>query len=147
MGFRFFADHRVSNAMMQTLREAGHEVVRLREHLPVESPDTDVIAKAQQLDAVLLSLNGDFADIVTYPPAHYQGIIALQVRNHPEAIPQLMQRLQDYLSSHIDRAHYCGKLLELFLNSIRSGSLAQPRCPPNHPQSDLCGCGNAAPKC
>jgi predicted nuclease of predicted toxin-antitoxin system len=62
---------------MQTLREAGHEVVRLREQLPLESPDADVIAKAQQLDAILLSLNGDFADIVTYPPADYQGIIAL----------------------------------------------------------------------
>ena len=92
MGFRFFVDHCVSNAMMQILRAAGHEVIRLREHLPVESPDTDVIAKAQQLDAVLLSLNGDFADIVAYPPAIYPGIIALQVRNHPEIIPQLMQR-------------------------------------------------------
>ncbi|ETW93538.1 MAG: hypothetical protein ETSY2_51275 [Candidatus Entotheonella gemina] len=71
MGLRFFADHCVSNAIMQTLREAEHEVVRLREYLPVESLDTDVIAKAQQLDAVLLSLNGDFADIVIYPPANY----------------------------------------------------------------------------
>jgi predicted nuclease of predicted toxin-antitoxin system len=54
MSFRFFADHCVSNAMMHTLREGGHEVVPLREHLPVESPDTEVIAKAQQLDAILL---------------------------------------------------------------------------------------------
>jgi predicted nuclease of predicted toxin-antitoxin system len=100
MGFRFFADHCVSNAIMQTLRAGGHEVVRLREQLPVESPDAIVIAKAQQLDAILLSLNGDFTDIVAYPPVDYQGIIALQVRNHPEIIPQLMQRLQDYLASH-----------------------------------------------
>jgi len=79
MSFRFFADHCVSNAIMQTLREGVHEIARLREHLPVESPDAIVIAKAQQLDAILLSLNGDFSDIVTYPPADYQGIIALQV--------------------------------------------------------------------
>ena len=76
MGLRFFADHCVSNAIMQTLREGGHEVMRLREHLPVESLDTVVIAQAQHLDAILLSLNGDFADIVTYSPADYQGIIA-----------------------------------------------------------------------
>ena len=119
MGFQFFADHCVSNAIMQTLREAGHEVVRLREHLPVESPDADVIAKAQQLDALLLSLNGDFAAIVTYPPANYQGIIALQVRNHPEIIPQLMQRLQNYLSSHADREYYRGKLLVVEVHRIR----------------------------
>jgi predicted nuclease of predicted toxin-antitoxin system len=119
MGFRFFADHCVSNAIMQTLRETGHEVVRLREQLPIESPDAVVIAKAQQLDAILLSLNGDFADIVAYPPADYQGIIALQVRNHPEIIPQLMQRLQDYLSSHANRAYYRGKLLVVEVHRIR----------------------------
>lgn len=48
MGLRFFADHCVSNAMMQTLRETGHEVIRLREQLPIESPDAVVIAKAQR---------------------------------------------------------------------------------------------------
>ena len=119
MGFRFFADHCVSNAIMQTLRAGGHEVVRLREQLPVESPDAVVIAKAQQLDAILLSLNGDFADIVTYPPADYQGIIAIQVRNHPEIIPQLMNRLHDYLSSHADREYYRGKLLVVEVHRIR----------------------------
>jgi predicted nuclease of predicted toxin-antitoxin system len=93
--------------------------MRLREHLPIESPDTVVIAQAQHLDAILLSLNKDFADIVTYPPADYQGIIALQVRNHPEIIPQLMQRLQDYLSSHADREYYPGKLLVVEVHRIR----------------------------
>ena len=119
MGFRFLADHCVSTAIIQTLREAGHEVIRLREQLPVESPDGVVIAKAQQLDAILLSLNGDFADIVAYPPADYQGIIALQVRNHPEIIPQLMQRLQAYFSSHADREYYRGTLLVVEVHRIR----------------------------
>jgi len=36
--------------------------------MPTDSPDSIVLSKAQQLDAVLVSLNGDFADIVTYPP-------------------------------------------------------------------------------
>jgi predicted nuclease of predicted toxin-antitoxin system len=119
MGLRFFADHCISNAIMQALREAGHEVLRLRDYLPVESPDPIVIAQTQQLDAVLLALNGDFADIVTYPPANYQGIIALQVRNHPEIIPQLMARLLAYLSSHADREHYRGRLLLVEVHRIR----------------------------
>jgi hypothetical protein len=46
IGLRFFADHFMSNAIMQTLREAGHEVVRLREQLPVESPDAVVAGVA-----------------------------------------------------------------------------------------------------
>jgi predicted nuclease of predicted toxin-antitoxin system len=84
MALRFLADHCISNPIVQTLRDATHEVVRLKDVLPVESPDATVIAKAQEIDAILLSMNGDFADIVTYPPKNYKGIVALQMRNHPE---------------------------------------------------------------
>jgi len=84
MALRFLGDHCISNFIIQTLREANHEVVRLRDVLPVESSDDVVIAKAQEIDAILLSLNGDFADIVRYPPSNYKGIVALQMRNHPE---------------------------------------------------------------
>ena len=77
MALRFLADHCISNTIIQSLRDAGHEVVRLMEVLPVESPDATVIAKAQEIEAIVLSLNGDFADIVTYPPKNYKGIVSL----------------------------------------------------------------------
>jgi hypothetical protein len=47
--------------------------------LPIRSLDPAVIAKAQALGAILLSLNGDFADIVAYPPANYLGIVSVQI--------------------------------------------------------------------
>ena len=78
-----------------------------------------MISKARELDSILVSLNGDFANIVAYPPANYNGIIALQVRNHPEIIPQLMARLKDYLSAHSDMNHYKGKLLLVEVHRIR----------------------------
>jgi hypothetical protein len=43
--------------------------------VPTHAPDTDVIAKPQELDSVLVSLNGDFAYIVTYRPSDYRGIV------------------------------------------------------------------------
>lgn len=116
---KFFADQCVSNYIMQSLREAGYDVLRLRDHIPPDSPDPVVISKAQELGAILISLNGDFADIVTYPPANYQGIIALQVRNHPEIIPQLMQRLHSYLSQHPLMEYYTGKLILAEVHRIR----------------------------
>ncbi len=73
MALRFLADHCISNLTIQTLRNMHHEVVRLRDALPPDSPDAVVIAKAQDLDAILLSLNSDFADIVIYPPATYKA--------------------------------------------------------------------------
>jgi len=119
MSLRFFADHCISNSIVAALRDAGHEVLRLGDHIPPESPDPLVIATAQELDALLVSLNSDFADIVTYPPANYKGIVALQMRNHPEAERRLMAKLTAYLSAHPDREHYTGKLLLVEAHRIR----------------------------
>jgi predicted nuclease of predicted toxin-antitoxin system len=116
---RFFADHCISNVIMDGLRVIGAEVLRLREHLPTDAPDEVVMATAQQLEAILVSLNGDFANIVTYPPARYDGIIALQVHNHPEIIPQLMARLTNYIASHPTMEEYKGKLFIVEAHRIR----------------------------
>jgi len=119
MSLRFFADHCISNFIVQMLRDAGYEVFRLRDYLPTDSVDSAVISKAQELNSILVSLNGDFADIVLYPPTNYKGIIALQVRNHPEIIPQLMEVLENYLSAHTDMVNYKGKLLLVEVHRIR----------------------------
>jgi predicted nuclease of predicted toxin-antitoxin system len=119
MSLSLFADHCVPTAVIHALSEAGHHVSALRDHLPKGSDDDVVIAKAQEMRAILISLNGDFADIVTYPPRSYLGIIALQVHDHPEVIPSVMQRLLDYLSAHPDQAHYAGVLLLVEPHRIR----------------------------
>ncbi len=119
MSLRFFADQCISKFIIQSLKDAGHEVFRLKDYVPPDSPDSKVLAKAQELDSILISLNGDFADIVTYPPAKYKGIFSLQVKNHPEIIPQLMQRLHNYLSSNNDMNYYKGKLFLIEVHQIR----------------------------
>ncbi len=119
MSLTFFTDHCVPNSVIQVLRDAGHEVSILKEHIPRDSADPVVIAKAQELPAIRVSLNGDFSDIVTYPPSNYKGIIALQVRNHPRVIPALMQRLLDYLAAHPDMSSYEGQLLLVEAHRIR----------------------------
>ena len=119
MGLQFLADQCVPIALVEELRDAGYEVWYLRDHLPIESPDLVVISKAQALNAILISLNGDFANIFNYPPANYKGIIALQVRNHPEVLPQIISRLKDYLSANPDMGHYKGKLFLVEAHRIR----------------------------
>ncbi len=119
MALRLFADHYTPSSAINSLRTAGYEGFRLQDHIPADSSDQHVIAKAQALDSILLSLNGDFSDIVAYPPAQYKGIIALQIRNHPEAISQLIERLKDYLSAHQSMSHYIGKLFLVEAHRIR----------------------------
>jgi predicted nuclease of predicted toxin-antitoxin system len=92
MSLRFFADQCISKYIIKELQNAGHEVLRLKDYISPDSSDQVVISKAQELDTILISLNGDFADIVTYPPVKYKGIFALQVRNHPEIIPHLIPK-------------------------------------------------------
>jgi predicted nuclease of predicted toxin-antitoxin system len=70
---RFFTDHCVTISMTQTFRDAGYEALRLTDHTSADSIDSVVISKAQELDSILISLNGDFADIAAYPPANYNG--------------------------------------------------------------------------
>ena len=65
------------------------------------------------------SLNGDFSDIVTYPPKKYKGLIALQVRNHPEIIPQIMERLINFLNLNFSIEYYRGKLIIVEVHRIR----------------------------
>jgi predicted nuclease of predicted toxin-antitoxin system len=119
VSLRFFADHCVPESVVQILQKAGHEVLRLKEYLPTDSSDIEVISKAQELHAILLSLNGDFADIVNYPPVEYGGIVALRIENHPEILLQLSRTLTTYLSKHDDMNHYTGKLLIAEVHRIR----------------------------
>ena len=119
MSLRFFTDHCVPTSVIEALQGDGHEVLILKQHIPSNSDDALVIAKAREIDAILVSLNGDFSDIVTYPPAKFQGIIALQVRNHPEAIPSILRRLTSYLATHQDQEHYRGQLFLVEPHRIR----------------------------
>jgi predicted nuclease of predicted toxin-antitoxin system len=119
MSLRFFCDQCVPAEISHTLRLAGHDVLNLREALPMRASDPEVIAKARELDRVLISLNGDFSDIVAYPPGEYGGIIAIQLHNHPEIIPQLMERLAAFLAAHPAREYYHAKLFIVEVHRVR----------------------------
>jgi predicted nuclease of predicted toxin-antitoxin system len=119
MSVRLFMDQCVPRSVGESLRKAGYAIELLRQHLPINAKDPEVIASAQSLDALLITLNGDFADIINYPPARFGGIIALQVKNHPESLPAIVMRLLTYLRDYPDRKHYVGKLLLVEAHRIR----------------------------
>jgi predicted nuclease of predicted toxin-antitoxin system len=119
MSLSLLADQCVPSEIIEFLTRAGHHVTRVRDVMPIRSPDVAVITKARELQAILISLNGDFSDIVSYPPAQYQGIFAVQLHNHPEIIPRLMERLCDYLARYPDQEFYVGKLFIIEAHRIR----------------------------
>ena len=119
MNLRFFVDQCVPRSVVDALNNAGHEVLLLRDHLPIDSKYPEVIAWAQRLTAVLITLNGDFADIINYPPRQFGGIIALQIKNHPESLPAIIMRLLTHLTERPHMAAYAGKLLLVESHRIR----------------------------
>lgn len=119
MSLSFLSDQCVPAEISAFLQRHGHRVVVLREVLPIRAIDSEVIAKAQELNAVLLSLSGDFADIVAYPPANYAGVVALQLHNHPEVIPTLMEKFVVFLAANPEQEYYRGKLFIVEPHRIR----------------------------
>lgn len=65
---KFFADHNVTESVCRVLEEKGHDVVRLRDELPPDSPDPVVAKFAEQIDAILISHDGDFKRIAPRIP-------------------------------------------------------------------------------
>ena len=119
MSLRFFSDQCVPAEITGTLSRHGHQVTLLREVLPIRSPDPVVIAKARELGAILVPLNGDFSDIVAYPPAQHLGIVAIQLHNHPGIIPPLMELLAAFLDGHPAQDFYHGKLFLVEVHRVR----------------------------
>lgn len=119
MSLSFFSDQCVPREICDRLKDANFPVVVLRDVLPIRSPDSAVIAEAQKRNAILVSLNGDFSDILVYPPSAYGGIIAIQLNNHPETIPTLMQNLITFLRANPERDYYQGKLFVVEPHRIR----------------------------
>ena len=62
-------DRRPNPPPLRILVHTGHIVYK--DFLPTNAPDLKVIEKALELKAILISLNGDFADILSYPPKNY----------------------------------------------------------------------------
>jgi predicted nuclease of predicted toxin-antitoxin system len=119
MGLRFLTDQCVSEAVVYMLRDTGNEVLRLRDYSHPDIADHQLIARAQGLNCILLTLDRYFTDIVTYPPAAYKGIIALQIKNRPELLSGIVARLRDHIHVRSDMADYAHKLFIIESYRIR----------------------------
>lgn len=60
LAIRFFVDHCVPDSVGRLLRDAGYEVILLRERIAQDSPDPLVAAVSEMSGAVLVSLDSDF---------------------------------------------------------------------------------------
>ena len=62
---RFFVDQCVPESVAKTLERHGHEVIRLRERIAPDSPDTLVAAVSEANNAILFTMDGDAKTIAS----------------------------------------------------------------------------------
>lgn len=79
------------------LREQGHDVKTLAELGKQDLEDKEVIELAKRGNYILVTFDQDFADIITYPPSQYSGIIVLKI---PSELPRIVNiTLAEFLKS------------------------------------------------
>lgn len=77
---RFKVDENLPVEVAKLFQEAGHEATTVLDQHLGGSGDETVASICRQETRVLVTLDVDFADIRSYPPAHYAGVIVLRLR-------------------------------------------------------------------
>ena len=91
---RFKLDENLPAEAAELLRTKGHGAVTVLEQEMGGNPDGDVAAACQREGRALLTLDTDFADIRTYPPAAYPGIVVLRLEQQDKIyLLAVLQRL------------------------------------------------------
>ncbi len=91
---KFLLDHDVPETIAGVLVKAGHEVKRLREVLPVDASDAEVLSFAAQHTLVLITCNrNDFMELAE-KQAHTGIIIILRRRTRAAESAALLRLLR-----------------------------------------------------
>jgi predicted nuclease of predicted toxin-antitoxin system len=77
---QFKLDENLPVDAAQLLINAGHDALTVLDQNMGGRPDPDVAEVCQREGRALITLDLDFSDIRTYPPANYSGIIVLRPR-------------------------------------------------------------------
>lgn len=77
---RFKIDENLPIDLADLLVQAGHEATTVLGQNLGGAQDATIASVCQQEDRVLVTLDVDFADIRTYPPEQFPGLIVLRLR-------------------------------------------------------------------
>ncbi|MCA9164438.1 MAG: DUF5615 family PIN-like protein [Planctomycetales bacterium] len=96
---QFKIDENLPVDAAEVLRNTGHDALTIHDQQMVGQPDPSVAAVCLSEQRALITLDLDFADIRTYPPGEYCGIIVLRPRSQAkQSVLSLMHHLADLLT-------------------------------------------------
>jgi predicted nuclease of predicted toxin-antitoxin system len=71
-------DNCVPRRYLKLIQGWGYDTIELRSIQPEDTPDSQVIVEAKRLNAVLLTVDLDFSNVLNYPPQAYSGIVVMR---------------------------------------------------------------------
>jgi predicted nuclease of predicted toxin-antitoxin system len=76
---KFKIDENLPIEIAQLLQESGYDAATVLEQQLGGKPDDNIAQICQQEDRIIVTLDLDFADIRTYPPLEYAGMIVFRL--------------------------------------------------------------------
>lgn len=97
---QFKVDENIPLEAVDLLRSVGHDATSVFDQSLSGRPDSRIAFVCKQEDRALITLDTDFADIRTYPPAEYPGLLVLRLvkQSTPEVL-RVIRRLLDVLKT------------------------------------------------
>jgi predicted nuclease of predicted toxin-antitoxin system len=82
---KFKIDENLPIEVADLLRQAGHDALTVGEQNMSGVTDVTIASVCQSEQRAILTLDLDFADIRTYPPSEYSGIMVLRLSHQDKA--------------------------------------------------------------
>ncbi len=117
---RLLADENLPDSMVETLRAAGHDVVRIRDCGP-GMPDEDVLALALTEHRLLVTRDLDFGELVVRAGSASAGVVILRYRR--DQADRIVDGLLRLVTTHGERL----KAMLTILGPARARLHALPR--------------------
>ena len=94
---RFKIDENLPESAKTLLNSLGHDCHSVYDESIQGGSDDELIEVCRREQRHLLTLDLDFADIVSYPPTEYEGIIVLRLarQDAPYVVSRIEQVLED----------------------------------------------------
>lgn len=97
---KFKVDENLPVELAEELREAGHEGLTVDEQRLTGSTAPDLSEVCRSEDRAFVTLDLDFADIRTYPPEEYSGLVVLRLaRQDKSHILSVLRRVIEVIGS------------------------------------------------
>lgn len=114
---RFLVDANLPRSTLTAFTRAGHQADHVNDVALKGAADELIARRARETQAAIVTRDLDFADIRTYPPADYAGIIVIRLADHTVAT-EIVQILERFLT-RVEIDQLPGRLAIVEANQFR----------------------------